>query len=260
MNLNFFERIHGKEKINFRVLGVNARNLYGTYEELENELLYYNEKGYDIHFVVNEGCTKGHEIDKITAVFIDIDCGKDKNGKYFELSKVEVLKKYYLDKIRKFMYKPSFIIDTRNGYHVYWLVKEGTELEDFLKAQLRLIKYFNSDEAVKTFEHTIRVPGFFWVKDKQNKYMCDIIEEHDVRYDLKDILSVLPECKEGNNITGRVARFVSGNIEHSHYSEDNIELIKNKNILGLRKVLFGVEIERKVTAIYDRYKEYRLFR
>jgi hypothetical protein len=243
--------IHGAEKINFRVLrGIKAKNLCGTYEELEEKLQDYNDKGYDIHFVVNGGGTKGCDINKINAVYIDLDCGKEMNGKYFELSKVETLKKPMLEKVRNFIYKPSIILDTRNGYHVYWLLNDGAEIVDFLKAQLRLINYFMSDNAVKTLEHTMRVPDFYWMKDKQNKYMCSIIESNDVRYHIGDIIDSLPECKDEYNISGEIPRFVSIGSIGTNKDGDNLELIINKDAEGLRKVLFKDNIEEKMSTIF----------
>ncbi|WP_017413475.1 CHC2 zinc finger domain-containing protein [Clostridium tunisiense] len=249
-NRIFFERIHGTEKINFRVLGGYPKNLNGTYEEMEETLRTFNEKGNDIHFVVNQGGTKGCEISKVTAVYIDLDCGKDKNGKYFELSKVRELKIAMMEKIKKFMYKPSFVVDTRNGYHVYWLVQEGASLKDFLITQLRLINYFESDKAVKTLEHTMRVPNLYWLKDKQNKYICSIIEENNIKYDISDILGVLPECKEESCISENALRFSKSTTKAVIHNGDNIEVIKNKDIIGLRNILFSDESERKVSTIF----------
>jgi hypothetical protein len=178
MNTNqFLKAFHVEDKINFRVIKDIPINLNGTYEELEDKLHKYNNEGYNIYFIVNSGGTHINEINRINAVFIDFDCGKDENKQYYPLEKTKQFKNECLEKVGAFKYQPSFIIETRNGIHVYWLLNGSTTNEQYLECQLRLIKYFNSDPAIKDLTRIMRVPGFNWVKDIQNPFMCNIIEE-----------------------------------------------------------------------------------
>jgi hypothetical protein len=87
----FLKLFHNESKIHFRVLNSHEHksiNLYDTYENCKDQLQQYNDNNYDIYFTVNSGGTKQPEINKINAVFIDLDCGKDENKKYYSLEHV----------------------------------------------------------------------------------------------------------------------------------------------------------------------------
>lgn len=194
----FLSTFHGESKIHFRVIkkGDKPHNLYGTYDELNVKLRKYNEDGYDVYFVVNSGGTHNYEINKINAVYIDFDCGKDKsnNNQYYSLDVVQKFKDECIKKVDSFKFKPSHIVETRNGIHVYWAVENGT-VEQFEQCQEQLINYFDSDQAVKTVERIMRLPDFYWTKDINNKFLSSVIATNKVKYDILDIINSLPEVK-----------------------------------------------------------------
>ncbi|MEK4907366.1 hypothetical protein [Niallia sp. FSL M8-0099] len=190
---DFLKLFHTQNKINFRILNTKGKapiNLYNTYDQIENDLNYYNDNGYDIYFTVNSGGTKQHEINKINAVFIDFDCGKNENKEYYPL---EHVKKYKINKLKsldEFKFKPSVIIETRNGLHVYWLVNETTTINNYIECQDLLISYFNSDPAVKTTERIMRLPNYYWNKTNE-KFKCIIKQMNNNRYDINVIMNHL---------------------------------------------------------------------
>jgi len=181
----FLEAFHQNNKINFRALKegqkpLNRNNRYYN-QTTKDELKQLNEQGYDIYFVVNSGGTKQDEINKINAFYIDCDCGRDDNKKYCDLETVNQYKQRVLQRVQDFGLVPSFIVDTRNGYHIYWLV-DNAKVEQFEEVQKKLIHYFNSDEKVYTPERIMRVPNFYWTKDIDNQYLCTVYQYNDVRY------------------------------------------------------------------------------
>lgn len=93
--------------------------------------------------------------------------------------------------MNKFKYKPSIIVETRNGIHVYWLVNNNPTHEQFTKCQNLLISYFNSDKAVKTVERIMRLPNYYWCKDIHNKFQCSINVINTNTYDTSDLVNFI---------------------------------------------------------------------
>ncbi|MDK2800584.1 MAG: hypothetical protein PWQ70_2203 [Clostridiales bacterium] len=232
----FLKAFHGGEKINFRAIGnnkpINANGYYNDY--MVNKLSELNKQGYNIYFVVNGGGTKKPEINKINAVFIDFDCGRNENKNYYPLEVIKQYKINCLDKIKQFRYKPSIIVETRNGLHVYWLVNKGATIDQFIECQLRLIQYFGSDAAVKTPERVMRVPGYYWTKDIENKFMCEVIKHNYTRYDITEIINGLPEAEYKKD------EYIK-NIKNKHKNISNTKIKKkesdtNYNIQAIREL------------------------
>ncbi|GAB6179943.1 hypothetical protein JCM14036_12620 [Desulfotomaculum defluvii] len=94
-NSEFFKDLFGDTYINFNAIpyggGKPITNIGYFNENTINILNQLNQQNREIYFVVNSGGYKGDEIDKINAVFIDLDYGKDDDGNYFPLPVVEVL-------------------------------------------------------------------------------------------------------------------------------------------------------------------------
>ncbi len=198
----FLNDIHGDSHINFRLIKDKSVKYNSYYNDgCIKHLSQFNQQGFNIYFVVNGGGDTDESINKINAVFIDFDCPKD--GKAMPSMKVvSEFKQEQLKKIRAFQYKPSYIVETRNGIHVYWLVNEGATVEQFTEAQHRLIDYFDSDKTIKNPSRVMRLPEYNWTKDIDNPYMVTIMESNlnrytkaPYRYDITDIIKVLPECK-----------------------------------------------------------------
>ena len=74
----------------------------------------------DAYFYVNGG-RKIYAIKQFTSCFCDMDAGRDDQGRYFKPSIVVEKKKKFLEKINKFPVKPTWVVDTRNGYQCYWI-------------------------------------------------------------------------------------------------------------------------------------------
>ena len=129
-----------------------------------------NLKGYESYFTVN-GFLNAPNAQKsscsnINAFFVDIDGRKDLD----ELEKI----KAKLD--------PTFITETKNGYHIYWLLdepiyKEDITPEEWEKAMTRwekieqaIVTSLKSDPVVKDITRILRVPDTFYWKKTDNKW------------------------------------------------------------------------------------------
>ena len=250
----FLEAFHKNNKINFRALkeGQKPLNLNGYYNQyIENKLKQLNNQGYDVYFVVNAGGTKKKQINKINAFFIDCDCGRDDNGNYFDLNTVKEYKEKVLQRVQEFGLAPSFIVDTRNGYHVHWLVNNA-KVEQFEETQKKLIQYFNSDESVFTPQFIMRLPGYYWTKDIQNKYLCTVYQYNDVRYNadefIKHLNNKVPDyIPETKNISTKITTSKQFSIDKTN---EHIDAIRRLDVAKMKELLCN-KFDKKLPSNAD---------
>lgn len=112
---------------------------------LQTALRMNDELEKDVYFYVNNGGTKKNEIDEIVAVFVDIDTGRDENGDYYPTETVQQKKREMLEFCKKFPIEPSVFVETRNGFHIYWL------LEPFAVNRVTLAQWETAMGRAKTF-------------------------------------------------------------------------------------------------------------
>lgn len=150
-----------------------------------------------------------------------------------------------LKKIHSFKLKPTVIIETRNGIHVYWKVND-CKVEDFEPLQKRMIQYFKSDEKVHDLSRVMRLPNYYWTKDINNNFLCNVIEHNDTEYNIHDFDNLLPpiinkkDNKENKSTTNhKKATLDKPNINVNEYPSTNIEYIKKKDWKGLNKLIFN---------------------
>lgn len=262
----FFDAIFGKETINFNCIhyktGVPSPPINGLYNaNTINVLEQFNRQNYEIYFVVNGGGYKNRDINKINAVFIDLDCPKV-NGQQPSLNDVKEFKQQSIDAIQEFHIKPTIIVESRNGYHAYWLLHEGATIEQFKECEARLVKQFNADPKVQKPCNLMRVPGFYWCKDVDNKFLVEIVEFNNYRYKIEDILNALLEvemadrgfCTNNNHKYSRTLVVIDGTNNPSH-SNENIEFIKTRNIQALQQLLNPQPIILSNNEVWDYLKK-----
>jgi hypothetical protein len=128
----------------------------------------------DVYFYVNGG-RKLFAINQFTCCFCDMDAGRDKEGKYFKPSIVMQKKKKFLEKINGFNVKPSWVVDTRNGYQCYWIFDDnsrqlvGKNKTYWNGLQKKLVNYFGGDPRAIKANQIYRVPYTWWRKGWEGK-------------------------------------------------------------------------------------------
>lgn len=157
----------------------------------------------DVYFYVNGG-RKIYAIKEFTCCFCDMDAGRDSEGKYFKPSVVMTKKKHFLKKINDFSVKPSWVVDTRNGYQCYWLFDDasrkmvGSNKTFWNGLQKKLVNYFGGDPRAIKPNQIYRVPYTWWRKEWEKKapYFSSILPGSDGRRinvaDLKSALTGQP--------------------------------------------------------------------
>ncbi len=151
------------------------------------EALAFNEQGYNVYFYPNypsaptKGWVKAHEVDTFDYCFIDMDL---KDGKYAS-------KEAFIEEVQKFKLEPSCIVDTGNGIHVYWAVSD-LDAMSFLRLSRRLMRKFQTDDAVQQLKQLMRVPGTVNTKNKDNFKLCETLFTSEQVYTCEQIDSALP--------------------------------------------------------------------
>jgi KaiC/GvpD/RAD55 family RecA-like ATPase len=159
-------------------------------EFTDEELRELNAAGYNIYYLPNHPSkpvygrpTNGRDVDVWNYVFADMDL-KDKKWES---------KEAFLEVVRLFPLKPSAIVDSGRGIHVYWRVTD-LDAMSFLRLQRRISVQFNTDPAVANMHQLMRVPGTVNVKDPNpdNWVLCEVIQSSDKEYDAQTMDAHLP--------------------------------------------------------------------
>ncbi len=129
---------------------------------------------HDVYFVANP--SKGFKKEDVTLLstnFVDLDCGRAKNGKYKTTKEVNAFKKKAMDRIAKLpnFPKPTAVVETRNGYHVYYsynpIKADANNRGLWEKKQNYLFNHFKDfgcDPKVLKPNQLLRVPNTLWHK------------------------------------------------------------------------------------------------
>lgn len=136
-----------------------------------------NLKGYESYFTVNGFAgtpnAQKNQCTNLNSFFIDIDGRKDLD----ELEKI------------KEKFHPTFIIETQNGYHIYWVLdepiyKSDVSDEEWAESMARwerisqaIVTEFNADPVVKDIPRILRVPGTFYWKKTGDKWIKGPIKD-----------------------------------------------------------------------------------
>jgi hypothetical protein len=138
----------------------------------------------DAYFYIN-GLRKKDDIKSVRACYIDLDAGRDNNGHYFSPKIVKEKKKQFLNMINSFAVEPTWVVDTRNGYQVYWVLCDKDHQLGLTKnkkywtgIQKKLANYFNADIRAMKINQIFRVPYTWWRKPWEGKksYFSTLLE------------------------------------------------------------------------------------
>ena len=155
----------------------------------DEEVERLNVEGYNAYYlpnypsIYNPGApVDGSQIDTFQYVFADMDL-KDA---------VYATKEDFLERVGEVAPQPSRIVDSGNGIHVYWKVRD-LDVMSYLRLQRRLIRLLNTDEAVGQIYQLMRVPGTVNTKSKEEPKLCELLwEDETSEYSLDYFNSLLP--------------------------------------------------------------------
>ena len=138
-----------------------------------------------------------------------IDSGeliKDSEGKivyeYRNKEEIEEYKTAFLKKLENFKLIPNVIVETKNGFHVYWLLDpdKPQSLDAFTPIQEKLIDYFaafeerkeHADSSVKDINRVLRLINYKHLKNPKDPFTIKCIYLNtDVKYTQEDISATI---------------------------------------------------------------------
>lgn len=130
------------------------------------------------------GGTKAHVV-RVPAVWADVD---------FKDTPREIL----ADKLKSFPFKPSIIVKSGGGAHLYWLLKVPVgqgDIEDLEEVNRRIAGALGGDRNAVDAARVLRLPGTLNLKYEPAR-RCEVTQTSDFSYSLEDFLEMLPPAPE----------------------------------------------------------------
>lgn len=147
-----------------------------------------NAEGYNVYFWPNspdsiptDHPVNGTDISNFNYVFVDFDLK----------SQIYKTKEEFIAAIRDANIAPTIIVDSGNGVHVYWQVSD-LDAKSYLKLARRLMRRFNTDEAVQKIAQLMRLPGTLNTKVEDAYLPCETLESTDKIYTCEELDKLLP--------------------------------------------------------------------
>ena len=213
----YFRLIQEKKHIAKKIDCILTLDNNLEYPLIQNIFIKYQIEGYGVYFVVNSGGQEKNSIKRINAHFIDMDFGKvpkidngklikDSEGKivyeYRNKEEIEEYKIAFLKKLENFKLIPNVIVETKNGFHVYWLLdlEKPQCLDVFTPLQEKLIEHFASfekrhehaDPNVKELNRVLRIINYRHLKNPKDPFTIKCIYLNtDVKYTQEDIAAAI---------------------------------------------------------------------
>lgn len=154
----------------------------------EQEITKLNQQYYNIYYlpnypsIYNPGTTvDGSQIDTFRFVFIDMDL---KQGKHKD-------KKEFINRLLVDGFSPTYVVDSGNGVHAYWQVQD-LDAMTFLRLQRRLMRKFDTDDAVAKIYQLMRVPNTVNTKHHNDFKLCEQLISSESIYTAEEIHIRLP--------------------------------------------------------------------
>lgn len=170
-NLNFLSRIGASV-----FACSNGKTDMRYVPSLEEGLKQNTNYDADLYFIANPSTgMKESSVRELSCNFVDFDAGRPTETSYFDNKTV----KKYKDKVIRAVLsaefrdlRPTYIVETRNGYHMYWVydtrvTATASNLHKWKLIEKYLVTRFanlGADQFVIKPNQLLRVPGSMWRK------------------------------------------------------------------------------------------------
>lgn len=88
--------------------------------------------------------------------------------------------------------KPSMVVETKSGFHVYWDAEDGTAETWEPIVWDRLCPFYGGDKRAKDYCRILRVPGFYHMKNPQEPFLIEVVFQNPVTYSAATMLAAFP--------------------------------------------------------------------
>lgn len=167
------------------------------------EPVVYKAKGYGVFFSVNgfKGSVRqATELTNLNGFFADLDYPQDmEDGNIPHAERVAEYKRGVMedvigDAMETGSILPTFIVETKNGYHLYWLFADpiflGTIVDaegkpddtrrqnlltKYSRVQSAIIERYSGDPNAKDVCRVLRVPGTYHIKQPNDPFLCKLV-------------------------------------------------------------------------------------
>jgi len=193
--------------------------------ETYKECVEWNEKHYGVFHTVNTfelGKRKKENLVSLGAWAADCD---------------ETSKESQIKRINNSPLYPSCIVESKNGYHVYWYSKTmGKDVDTWKEIMRRIQYYFQSDSKIIMVTALLRTPGFYHWKDIDDPFMIKRIHKQNVSYTNEQMLSAFPGLEVKKKLPPRPQN-ISGNdvwerVYNMNCKDALLELSGTKHVNG----------------------------
>ncbi|MBT6011675.1 MAG: hypothetical protein HOG80_09855, partial [Candidatus Marinimicrobia bacterium] len=96
-----------------------------------------------------------------------------------------------LDMLLNLQLIPTVIVETRNGFHLYWILAKNAilDIETYESLQILMQQKLDTDPGSLGAEHLFRVPGYNHWKVQDDPFMCQIIHaDYTKRYTYDELV------------------------------------------------------------------------
>ncbi len=173
-------------------------HFHGTIDDLWPKIIKLNQNGYGIFIMVNKGDLNGRKkenVKSVSAYFFDQDGGV----------------------LPELPIKPTFIIQSKNGVHGYFVAIDGQSLLSFERTQKIIAKYLNTDQAVCDLPRVMRLAGTYHLKNIDDPFLVYILEANENKFDELTLLIAHADTRES---------FKEKKTEKSERSEDDTSQVR----------------------------------
>lgn len=154
----------------------------------DEQIAEHNQTGYNVYYLPNHPrdyqrgvILDGTHVDVFDWVFVDCDI---KDGVYPD-------KESFYEVLGVAGVPPTKIVDSGNGVHAYWRVT-NLDAMAYLRFQRRLLRLFNTDEAVGQIFQLMRLPGTLNTKVKDSYVECIQLYGEEIQYTAEELDKLLP--------------------------------------------------------------------
>lgn len=94
---------------------------------------------------------------------------------------------------------PSFIVDSGNGFHGYWLLDKPYEINGDEESVQELVKRFHScvgGDHTHDLSRIMRVPGTLNLKNEEDPTLCKFVEKEGTQYTVDELVDAVREANQ----------------------------------------------------------------
>ncbi len=150
----------------------------------------------NLDFNKMETCTAtDDDVQDVVCQFIDIDAPDDIKQDNENLFAWKQLK---IDQALIYPVKPSIVVETKNGIHVYYLLSRYGQKDLYRFVQKQLVQQFGGDKKCINLSRVMRMPYFYHIKDYKNPFLVKIVHwKPDIKYTQTYLTGSFTAIKDG---------------------------------------------------------------